>query len=72
MTNGGDIFAVITKGEIKQLQQLVGTDKTLVMARDSNGVSALLTAAYYRKTDMVKYLRDHIAELDLFEAAALG
>lgn len=42
------------------------------MAKDLNGVSALMTAVYYRKPEMVRLLMDQITELDIFEAAALG
>jgi len=66
------IFEIITGGELADLERLVGEDDTLAMSRDSNGVSALMTAAYYRKTDMVQYLRAKVTALDIFEAAALG
>lgn len=66
------IFDVITKGELNDLKKLVDADRSLAMARDANGVSALMTALYYRKQDMVRLLRDHVTELDGFEAAALG
>ena len=67
-----NIFETITQGELSELQWLVETDSSLAMARDPNGVSALMTALYYRKADMVQLLRGLIPELDIFEAAALG
>ena len=67
-----NIFETITRGELSELQWLVETENSLAMARDTNGVSALMTALYYRKPDMVKLLRGLIPELDIFEAAALG
>lgn len=67
-----NIFEIITKGELNELQQLVESDPGLAKSRDGNGVSALMTAAYYRKPDMVELLSEKIEELDIFEAAALG
>lgn len=67
-----NIFETITSGELSELQWLVETDSSLAMARDTNGVSALMLSLYYRKDDMTKLLRGLIPELDIFEAAALG
>jgi len=72
MTDSVNIFAVITKGGLGELQSLVDGNAGLAMARDDNGVSALLTAVYYRKQEMVQYLVDRVPALDLFEASALG
>ena len=72
MTGPDNIFTVITQGDLNELQRLVEVDNSLADARDANGVSALMTAAYYRKVEMVQYLRTMVAELDIFEAAALG
>ena len=71
MTKEKDIFEIITKGEFKELQEFVEADKSLASTRNADGVSALMIAAYYRKTDMVRLLRDAVAEIDIFEAAAL-
>lgn len=72
MTETGNIFEIIIKGDFNELQKVIEADASLAMNRDANGVSALMTAAYYRKTDMVRLLRDSVVELDIFEAAALG
>ena len=72
MTDPGNIFDIIRDGDVTELQELVRTDKSLAMTRDTNGVSALMTAAYYQKPDMVRLLRNTVTGLDIFEAAALG
>ena len=72
MTGSGNIFEIITNGEFSELQKLVAADKALARSRNTDGVSALMIAAYYRKTDMVRYLRGKVADLDIFETAALG
>ena len=72
MTEHENIFSVITQGGLEQLQQSINLDPGLATARDANGVSALMTALYYRKQEMVQYLRGRIPALDLFEASALG
>lgn len=72
MTDPENIFEIIKNGAFSELQNVVEADESLAMARDVNGVSALMTAAYYRKTDMLRLLRDLVTELDIFEAATLG
>ena len=72
MTDSRSIFVLITNGELSELQKLVAADKALAGSRNADGVSALMIAAYYRKTDMVRYLRGEVVDLDIFEAAALG
>ncbi len=42
------------------------------MARNEQGVSALMLARYHSQTEIVQVLLDAAPELDVFEAAALG
>ena len=72
MTGPENIFEIIKAGDLSELQRMIEADKSLAMSRDAAGVSALMTAAYYRRPDMVRLLRDTVSELDIFEAAALG
>jgi ankyrin repeat protein len=44
----------------------------LASARDENGVSLLMQAAYQRRHEIVEMLRSRKKALDVFEAAALG
>jgi ankyrin repeat protein len=62
----------IRQGDARQLESLLASDAALASARDENGVSALMQAAYQRRFEMVEMLRTKKASLDVFEAAALG
>jgi ankyrin repeat protein len=67
-----DLFAAIDANDAARVRSLVGTDPSLASARDDGGVSALLHARYRSTSEIVEALRAHVAELDVFEAAALG
>jgi uncharacterized protein len=63
----------IRSGDETTVASLLENDSDLASARDPHGVSALLTALYYRQhrvADII--LRHHSSPLDIFEAAALG
>lgn len=72
MADSTELFRIITEGACEELQGLLEQDAALADSRNGTGVSALMTAAYYRKTDMVGLLRDTVSRIDVFEAAMLG
>ena len=67
-----DLFVAIDAGDAARVAALVEADPSLAMARDDDGVSALLHARYRASGDIVALVRDRVPELDVFEASALG
>ena len=67
-----DIFQAATGGDLDTLQSILRADPAQARARDANGVSVLLHAAYHRQVDAARILREASPRLDLFEAAAFG
>jgi uncharacterized protein len=67
-----DVIAAIRSGDDQRLAELVASDSSHARARDENGVSALLLALYHGREAAVSALRAAVADLDVFEAAALG
>src|SRR6185312_7308612 len=72
MTTDNDLIKGVEAGDIGLVQSLLQQDGSLAAARNSDGVSALMLAAYRRNDAMIALLRTHLTWLDLFEAASLG
>jgi uncharacterized protein len=66
------LFDAIKAGDIAQVRDLLATDSALANARDANGLSAVLTSAYYQQPTITAALLAAEPVLDLFEAAAAG
>jgi ankyrin repeat protein len=67
-----ELFAAIDAGGPELLRAILERDPSLAMARDANGVSALMRARYRLDRDLVDAVRSRVDTLDVFEAAALG
>ena len=67
-----DIFAAISAEDKDRVRELVAQHPDVAHARNQAGVSALMQACYENKLGVVALLRNSSAELDVFEAAALG
>lgn len=67
-----EFFKAIREGDLATVRQLIATDPKLASARNEKGLSAVLMATYYRKTDVVAELIGTGIELDIFEASATG
>lgn len=67
-----EIFEVIAKGEVETVMRALEANAALASARDAQGVSALLFAAYHHQLEIVELFVTARAEFDVFEAAALG
>lgn len=65
-------FDAIKAGKVDDVRQLVQQRPALKDARDASGASAILTAAYNMKPDVVNALLELGATVDIFEAAVLG
>jgi ankyrin repeat protein len=66
------IFDAIESGDSARARLLVEADPLQAVARNEQGVSALMLARYHSHTEIVAALLDAAPELDVFEAAALG
>jgi uncharacterized protein len=63
-----EVFDAIAAGDVDRVRQLAGHGAE----RDAQGVSAVRTARYYRRDDMVEALMPPPEALDVWDAAALG
>ncbi len=59
-------------GDAAGVERLIGASPDLASARDAEGISAILRARYHGHAWIAERLADAVAELDVFEAAALG
>lgn len=62
----------VAANDLPRVQNLLGVDRLLATARDKQGRSALLIAAYHGHEELVVLLGSHIEILDLFEASVVG
>lgn len=62
----------VKAGHVDEVRRLVQASPALAGAKDGNGVSAVLLAAYHGQRDMAAALVQLGAPIDIFEASALG
>lgn len=62
----------IKQNDIARAQALFEQDPTLVNARAANGVSMVMLAQYYGRSEIVALLVQNNAQLDLYDASAIG
>lgn len=67
-----EFLAAITKGDKQRVSDLLTKNPAFARARDRNGVTAVLLAAYNEKGDIVEVLIKSGIELNIFEASATG
>jgi uncharacterized protein len=63
---------LIRKGETAEVAAAAEEDRSLVTCKDAQGVSALLWSVYSRQPLIRDFLLAQLAELDIFEASAVG
>jgi uncharacterized protein len=63
---------LIRSGETAEVAAVAEEDPSLVTSRDAQGVSAFLWSIYSRQQLIRDFLLTRLAELDIFEASALG
>jgi uncharacterized protein len=67
------LFDAIAAGDVEQVRTLLQDDPSLAGARcPDSGVSAVLSARYRQRMDLVEAVLEAGPELDVFDAAALG
>lgn len=67
-----ELFEAIAAGVDVRVRALVATNPSLASARGADGVSAVRTARYRGHTGVVEILVTAGADIDVFDAAALG
>ncbi len=72
MLSSSRMFACISAGDSAQVHNLLKDEPGLAMARNDQGLSALLFAQYHRRAEIVRMLVAEGIELTVFEACAVG
>lgn len=72
MASTADIIEAIKADDAGAVRELLAADRTAGGARDEAGLSAVLTATYYGRGEILQALLEAEPELDIFEAAAVG
>ncbi len=72
MSHTSDFLAAIQAGDSAKVTQLLEAEPALVNATNQNGLSAVLTAAYYQEPAIARRLVQRGAQLTVFEACAVG
>ncbi len=67
-----EIFDAIRDSDPQRAQSLLAADPSHARARNDAGVSAIMQAVYQRQHAIADLLRRQVADLDIFEASALG
>ena len=67
-----ELFAAIKQRDQDAVERILAADPVVATSVEENGVSALLTAAYYGNAAAAAALRATGLELSVFEAAAVG
>lgn len=67
-----EFLTAIKEGKSARARELLAADLSLAEARDENGVSALMLSRYHGAHEATAAIREARAELDVFEAAAVG
>jgi uncharacterized protein len=66
------MLEAVAAGDTAEVERLLESDPALAATRGADGVSAILLARYRGHAWIAERLADAAAQLDLFEAAALG
>lgn len=67
-----DMMSAVKAGDVAQVKALLKAKPALVNAKDDQGNSAVLTAVYWGKDEVLRTLLRHRPALNVFEACAAG
>ena len=70
MPTPADVIAAVQAGDAAKIRTLLQGDPSLAAAKDANGVSALMFAFYYRRSEIADLFLATKTDLDIFEATA--
>lgn len=65
-------FDAIRKGDASKVREILARDRSMVNAKSEKGFTAVTTAGYYGKEDIMGILLDHRPTLGLHDAAIVG
>lgn len=68
----GKFIEAVKDGRAAEVKALLEDDPSLAAAKDERGVSAILLAKYYGRSEILRTLLGGHPRLDIFEAAAVG
>ncbi|MFC4304143.1 ankyrin repeat domain-containing protein [Cohnella boryungensis] len=66
------MIEAIKLNNVEKVSELINKDLSLVNAKNNRGETAILMAAYYRSQEIKELLLNNGAELNIFEASAVG
>lgn len=66
------LFDLIRHGKTAEIAEVVETQPSAAKSRDAQGISALMLAVYTQQPVIRDFLLNHLQDLDIFEAAAVG
>lgn len=72
MYTAAELVQAIEQNDLATVEKILAGDPTLVNARADNGISMVMLAQYYGRAEIVKSLVAHNAQLDLYDASAIG
>jgi ankyrin repeat protein len=67
-----EFFDAIKSGNVDKVDQMLDHDRSLANAKNDDDLSAVLTAMYYHEPDIAHTIVAFGAELNIFEASAVG
>lgn len=67
-----ELIDAIKNGEVEKTRALLDDHPDLVRAKTETGESVIMLAVYYGRREIAEVLLERIAQLDIFEAAAVG
>ena len=72
MNDAQALIEAVKSGDLRKVRELIERDPALVSARTAQGESPAIAAAYHRRAGIAELLLAKGADLNVFEAAALG
>ncbi len=72
MYTSDDLINAIQQNDIPLVEKILASDPTLVNARTDDGISMVMLAQYYGRAEIVQMLIAHNAQIDLYDASAIG
>lgn len=67
-----DLIHAIQQNDLAAVENILDADPTLVNARTDDGISMVMLAQYHHHTDLVNALTARNAQIDLYDASAIG
>jgi uncharacterized protein len=67
-----EFISAVKSGDLSSASAMLDSNPELVSARDDSGTSVLLTAAYYRHSNIAALLIERGASVNFYEACAAG